>query len=106
IHGSRSATRLLLAADQSKTSDRSVTAMPETHLKVLLVEDNKADATLLCRELRQAGFHLDSTQVETEADYCAQLALAPDIILSDYHLPQFSAMRALEILGERGLDIP
>ena len=32
--------------------------------------------------------------------------LAPDIILSDYNLPQFSATHALQLLGERCLDIP
>ncbi|HZZ78912.1 MAG TPA: PAS domain S-box protein [Gemmataceae bacterium] len=80
--------------------------MSDGRLKVLLVEDSQADAKLVMRELRQAGFTFDSTRVETAVDFCAQLELAPDIILSDFNMPQFSATHALELLRERGLDIP
>src|SRR5436309_29274 len=57
-------------------------------------------------ELRQAGFDPVWKQVETEADYLAQLETVPDIILSDYSMPQFDAPRALELLRERQLNIP
>ncbi|HEY2627822.1 MAG TPA: histidine kinase, partial [Usitatibacter sp.] len=33
-------------------------------------------------------------------------AQAPDVIICDYNLPSFSAERALQILCERGLDVP
>lgn len=80
--------------------------MSESYLRVLIVEDNPTDARLLLQELRRAGFHPDATRVETEADYLAQLESVPDIILCDYNLPQFDAPRALELLRERGHDIP
>lgn len=80
--------------------------MSDSRLRVLLVEDSRADATLVLRELHQAGFNLDSTRVDTEADYCTQLEFGPDIILSDYNLPQFSALQALQLLHQRELDIP
>jgi two-component system NtrC family sensor kinase len=38
--------------------------------------------------------------------YCQQLEIQPDIILSDYVLPSFSALQALELLKSSGLDIP
>ena len=75
-------------------------------LRVLLVEDNPADAELMLRELRRAGFKPDATRVDTEADYLANLDPALDIILSDYSMPQFSGLRALELANERGVDIP
>jgi|GEM_PF-916863 len=79
--------------------------MPSS-IRVLIVEDRPADAELIIRELRQAGFEPDWQRVETEEDYLAQLASRPDIILADHNLPQFSAPRALALLQERGLDIP
>jgi two-component system NtrC family sensor kinase len=45
-------------------------------------------------------------RVDTEEEYCKQLQLQPDVILSDYVLPSFSALQALELLKASGLDIP
>jgi PAS domain S-box-containing protein len=75
-------------------------------LKVLLLEDNSVDAELLLLELRRAGFAPDCRLVETEADYMASLDPSLDLILSDYGLPGFSGLRALEVLKESGLEIP
>ncbi len=75
-------------------------------LRVLVLEDQPADAESELHELRQAGFHLTSQVVASETDFCAQLAHPWDIILCDYSMPQFDARRALEILKERALDIP
>ena len=32
--------------------------------------------------------------------------IRPDVIISDYHLPRFSAPEALKMVQARGLDIP
>ena len=44
--------------------------------------------------------------METEADYLAALETPPDLILADWSLPQFSGLRALKLMRERGLDTP
>ncbi|MBI4641948.1 MAG: PAS domain S-box protein [Candidatus Tectomicrobia bacterium] len=75
-------------------------------LRVLILEDQPADAELIVHELRQAGFEPTWQRVETEADYLAHLSPTIDIILADDHLPEFDALRALQVLQERGLDIP
>jgi PAS domain S-box-containing protein len=75
-------------------------------LRILIVEDNAGDAELLLRELRRAGFDPEGKRVDTEAEYLTNLDPALDIILSDYSMPQFSGLRALELLKERGLEIP
>ncbi|MBD1888755.1 EAL domain-containing protein [Coleofasciculus sp. FACHB-SPT9] len=75
-------------------------------LQILLLEDSLADAELTLHELRLAGFKPDWQRVETEADYLAQLHPGIELILADYSLPQFNALRALQLLQERGLDIP
>ncbi len=77
-----------------------------TKLKVLLVEDRAADAELVLHELRRAGYDPEWTRVETEAEFLAQIGQGWDIILADYNLPEFSGLRALELLREREPDLP
>src|SRR6478735_3758979 len=82
----------------------------ETHarvpLRVLLAEDNPLDVELVVRELRRAGFEPDWLQVDNEADFIAALHADLDIILSDFEMPAFSGLHALEILKQSGLEIP
>ena len=75
-------------------------------LRVLIVEDTLTDAELLVHQLEEAGYRLEWTRVESEADYLAALDTAPEVILSDYNMPRFSGMRALALLKKRELDIP
>ena len=75
-------------------------------LHVLIVEDRPSDVLLMVEELRQAGFDPTWECVQTESDFVARLASAPELILSDYRLLQFDVLRALSCLRERGLDIP
>jgi signal transduction histidine kinase len=76
------------------------------HLNVLILEDRPDDAELMLHALRRAGFDPDWQRVETAADYLAHLQADVDVILADYSLPQFDALRALQLLQERGVDIP
>src|SRR5258708_35923225 len=75
-------------------------------LQVLVLEDRAADAELMITELRRAGFSFDWHRVDTERDFAAYLNPPPDLILADFSLPQFTAVRALQMLRELGLDIP
>ncbi|HXC02130.1 MAG TPA: response regulator [Opitutaceae bacterium] len=79
--------------------------MPQT-LKVLVAEDNPADAELLVRELRRAGFEPDWKRVDTEKAYLEHLHDGLDLVLSDYQMPEFSGLRALELLKQRDLEVP
>ncbi len=75
-------------------------------LFALILEDQQEDFHLVARELRNAGFSARCQRVETEREYLAKLEERPDIILADYALPGFSALRALELLEQSALDIP
>src|SRR5207247_6870696 len=54
----------------------------------------------------RAGFEPEWRRIETEADFLASLEPAPDLVLADYNLPSFNAMRALRQVQNQGLDIP
>ncbi len=75
-------------------------------LFALILEDREPDFELVAHELQHAGYATRCQRVETEADYLAQLELKPGLILADYELPGFNALRALELLQARRLDIP
>jgi two-component system cell cycle sensor histidine kinase/response regulator CckA len=76
-------------------------------LHVLLVEDCPQDAELIAWELRRAGYDLTLTTVSQAADLTAALQRQRwDLILSDYKLPGFSAVDALRIMHEHGVDLP
>ena len=75
-------------------------------LKLLLVEDDPLDAELVLRELRRAGYEPDFRRVDTEEDFLAALSADLQLILSDYDLPSFQGLRALELVQEHGLDLP
>ncbi len=83
-------------------------SLESSKLKVLLVEDNPDDAFLLERHLRRNGFALEMIRVETADEMRHQLeqGTAPDVILADYNLPNFSGPAALKLLHSTGLDIP
>jgi len=75
-------------------------------LNVLIVEDSADDAELLLAELQEAGFAPAWKRIETEAAYDASLSDRIDLIFSDFSLPQFSTVRALEMLQKTNFDIP
>jgi CheY-like chemotaxis protein len=75
-------------------------------LHVLVLEDRRADAELVVRELRRAGFDLDWHLAASKSEYVAALDPTFDIILADYNLPDLNALQALHHLRQRGLEMP
>ena len=79
----------------------------QSQLKVLLVEDASADAGLVARELTKAGIDHQMTRVETKPDFLRTLeTFAPDIILSDFSMPHFDGLTALDLAREKAPDTP
>lgn len=79
----------------------------ETALKILIVEDSEDDLFLLLHELRKGGYSPEYLSLCT-AD-AMQRALDErewDVITSDYNMPGFSALAALDILKNSGFDLP
>ena len=77
-----------------------------TSLNLLLLEDCPADAELMIEMLREAGFEPNCRRVDSKEAYLRELNQPPDFILSDFSMPQFNARDALQLMNERGLDIP
>jgi PAS domain S-box-containing protein len=75
-------------------------------LNVLIVEDSPEDAEILAHQIKRSGFTLRWTRAGDEAAYLAALGSGVDVIVADYTLPSFDAMRALSLMQDRSLDIP
>lgn len=76
-------------------------------LKLLILEDSPTDADLIELEFIDAGIELSSKIVETEEDFIREITeFEPELILSDYNLPDFDGLSALEIKKEITPDIP
>jgi PAS domain S-box-containing protein len=89
-----------------RSSELSQAGSGAAALRVLIVEDEPARATLLVRKLRRAGFIPEWQRVETEQEYLAHLTSTLDLILAEYNSPKFNALRALQLMRDRGLKIP
>ncbi|MGH8501643.1 MAG: putative bifunctional diguanylate cyclase/phosphodiesterase [Gammaproteobacteria bacterium] len=78
-----------------------------SELRILILEDVATDAELAERELRKAAIAFTARQVKHKDAFVKALReFAPDIILSDYKLPHFTALDALSIVRELKVDAP
>jgi two-component system, NarL family, sensor histidine kinase UhpB len=76
-------------------------------LRLLLVEDSEDDAILLLRMLRRGGYEPSCQRVDTPQAMEAALANPSwDLVIADYVIPGFGGLPALQLLKDRGLDIP
>ncbi len=76
-------------------------------LRVLLVEDSEDDAILVIRELRHGGYEPHFCRVDTGPDMEAAIGGQEwDVVISDYNMPQFNALAALEVVRNSGHDLP
>jgi len=66
-------------------------------LRLLMVEDQEADAELTLRALRVGGLEFVWERVDTEQAFREALHRTPDLILSDGQVPGFGGRAALTI---------
>jgi CheY-like chemotaxis protein len=76
-------------------------------VRVLMLEDSPDDARLSMAALERAGFRVNADIVSTYDEFAKRLDAAEyDLILADYQLPSWTGLKALELLHERGKEIP
>ena len=75
-------------------------------LRVLHLEDSELDHELTLAHLVRGGLRVSVRRIDSEAEFLAALDGDWDAIISDYNLPGFSGLVALDLLKARGLDVP
>lgn len=79
----------------------------DKELRILILEDDPADAELEEHELRKAGIAFISKLIDTKETFQKEIKdFDPDIILSDYNLLSFDGLTALTIAKEKCPHVP
>ncbi len=78
-----------------------------TKLRFLLLENNTKDAELVLNELDKSGFVFDHILVNTEATFVSALnTFKPHIVFSNYSMPAYSGISAINVITKNHPDIP
>lgn len=76
-------------------------------LRILHLEDNEVDHILVVELLRSNGLYCDFLVARDQAEFSNALAQKPfDLIISDYSLPSFDGMSALNLAHKQQPDTP
>jgi two-component system, NarL family, sensor histidine kinase UhpB len=76
-------------------------------LRILDLEDDPVDTELLQANLMAGGISCEMVRVQTRADFEAALVNGDfDLVLSDYSLPSFDGLSALELAKEIRPEVP
>lgn len=83
-------------------------APQEKRLRLLHLEDSELDHQLMVAHLRRDGLVAETTRVDSEAAFLQALDAEPpwDVVVSDYNLPGFSGLVALDLIKASGKNIP
>jgi len=76
-------------------------------IRILILEDNPADVKLALRCLSKAALHFEADITRSGAEFVERLhSSSYDVILGDYHLPDWTALDALHWLRNAGSRLP
>jgi len=79
----------------------------DRQLRLLIVDDQAPDAELVARQIRQAGYDCTWKRVDTEQGLREGLRdFQPTVIISDFSMPQFDGLSALELSAAEAPDTP
>jgi signal transduction histidine kinase len=79
---------------------------PERTLRVLHLEDSELDHELTLAQLERGGINAQVLRVDSEPEFLRALEQEWDAIISDYNLPGFSGLVALDLLKSSGSGVP
>jgi PAS domain S-box-containing protein len=78
-----------------------------TKLNLLIIDDSEDDALLLVHALQRSGYEIHWQRVQNRRDMLASLEAGNwDVVISDYNMPEFSALHALNLVRKMGREIP
>jgi PAS domain S-box-containing protein len=76
-------------------------------IRILLLEDHPLDAELVGHELSKSGFDFTLERAVVAEDFSRKLTeFSPDLIISDYYLPNFTGLTALHVARQWNPLVP
>lgn len=96
-----------MSAQQAVTKEQAPEKPGGIDVDILLIEDSMPDAELAIWRLTQGGFRCTYRLVKSEAEFLQALReRTPSFILSDFSLPSFDGLAALETASRVAPDVP
>ena len=87
--------------------DDGLSPTADKQVRILMVEDEPAEAELSIRYMRRAGIQCVCHRVDSELGLRNALRdFKPNIVLSDFTLPAFDGLSALQVAREAAPDLP
>jgi two-component system, chemotaxis family, chemotaxis protein CheY len=76
-------------------------------MRVVVADDSRVMRQIVIRTLRQAGYEWEITEASDGAE-SLQLAkdTSPDLVLSDWNMPEMTGIEMLRAMNAAGIDIP
>jgi two-component system sensor histidine kinase UhpB len=79
----------------------------EKIIRILLLEDNPSDSDLIKYELRKNKLKFSIIETKNKSEFIKAIENnLPDLVLSDFNLPDIDGEEALRILRDKDNDIP
>src|SRR5581483_5715744 len=104
VHGSTAGAS---PVPEFKAPSERETGVRRGKLRVLILEDNAADAELAVHALRTGGFEPEYDMVQTAEAFTERIRKNTyEVILADYSIPGWNGIETVEILRQEGQDIP
>lgn len=77
-------------------------------MKILIADDSRVMRQIVTRTLRQAGFegHDLVEAADGKQAYDATVSEKPDLVLSDWNMPEMTGVEVLRALRAGGNDVP
>ncbi|CAB4928972.1 MAG: response regulator [Actinobacteria bacterium] len=77
-------------------------------MKILVTDDSRVMRQIVIRTLRQAGYDdVDIVEAEDGVECLAKVGSdAPDLVLSDWNMPNMSGLECLKALRAQGSTVP
>ena len=76
-------------------------------LRVVVADDSRVMRQIVVRTLRQAGYDWDITEAADGAEaFAIARAEQPDLVLSDWNMPNMTGIELLRALRAEGDDVP
>jgi len=106
--GEAIASRTVSSLDMEEIKMKSTRKTPSNRpLRILHLEDDSHDAALVQSTLAAGGVACQMTPVQCRRDFAAALERGEmDLIISDFKLPAFDGLAALDMTGAKYPDLP
>ena len=95
------------SAERHTKNNIGTTASNQKSIRILFMDDNPVDIDLCLRKLKESGFVITPIITRNGAEFRAVAAdQFYDLVIGDYHLPDWSGLDAVRWLRSSGIVIP